>query len=256
MVLGGAVCITMLLKGQPMWLALLVAVISGMLAGLATGLFHTVMGIPAILAGIITQFGLWSINLKILDNKANLAINAQKYHLISHMGSVKSTEANPIPFYQNTIFVVVVCAIVIIGILYWFFGTERGASLRATGCNPNMSRAQGININVNKVIGLMISNGLVGLSSALLAQYQGFADINMGRGSIVIGLAAVIIGGTSMSGGVGTVGGTFIGILIIGVITNGLNLMGINSFWQEVFKGIIILAAVIIDVVRKSKSKD
>jgi putative ABC transport system permease protein len=194
MVLGGAVCITMLLKGQPMWLALLVAVISGMLAGLATGLFHTVMGIPAILAGIITQFGLWSINLKILDNKANLAINAQKYHLISHMGSVKSTEANPIPFYQNTIFVVVVCAIVIIGILYWFFGTERGASLRATGCNPNMSRAQGININVNKVIGLMISNGIVAFASALLSQYTASVDINQGRGAIVIGLAAVVIG--------------------------------------------------------------
>ena len=183
MVLGGAVCITMLLKGQPMWLALLVAVISGMLAGLATGLFHTVMGIPAILAGIITQFGLWSINLKILDNKANLAINAQKYHLISHMGSVKSTEANPIPFYQNTIFVVVVCAIVIIGILYWFFGTERGASLRATGCNPNMSRAQGININVNKVIGLMISNGIVAFASALLSQYTASVDIKKGRGA-------------------------------------------------------------------------
>lgn len=195
MVLGGAVCITMLLKGYPMWLSMLSATVAGMLAGLATGIFHTFMGIPAILAGIITQFGLWSINLKILDDKANLAINAQKYNLMAHSGSLRTTDpANPLPFYENTIFVVAVCAIVIIGILYWFFGTERGASLRATGCNPNMSRAQGINTNVNKVIGLMISNGIVAFSSALLSQYTASVDINQGRGAIVIGLAAVVIG--------------------------------------------------------------
>ena len=197
MVLGGAVCVTMLLKGHPMWLSMLMATIAGMLAGLATGLFHTVMGIPAILAGIITQFGLWSINLKILDGKANVAINFQKYHLIAHSGSLRTTDpANPLPFYQNTIFVVAVCALAIIVILYWFFGTERGASIRATGCNPNMSRAQGINTNVNKVLGLMISNGIVAFSSALLSQYTASVDINQGRGAIVIGLAAVVIGTT------------------------------------------------------------
>ncbi len=188
--LGGAVCVMMLLSGKPMWLSLLVATLAGMLAGLATGLFHTVMGIPAILAGIITQFGLWTINLKVLDGKANVAINSQKYKLIVSSGKLKN-----VPFYENTIFVVGICAVVIIGLLYWFFGTERGSSMRATGCNPHMSRAQGINTNVNKVLGLMLSNGIVAFASALLSQYKSSVDINQGRGAIVIGLAAVVIGG-------------------------------------------------------------
>jgi len=186
---GGAVCIVMLMSGKPMWIALLAATVAGVLAGLATGIFHTVMGIPAILAGILTQLGLYSINLKIMG-KANLPINNQKYNLIVSLLNVKGTT-----FFKNTIFIVSICLIILILILYWFFGTELGCSLRATGCNQNMSRAQGINTNVNKVLGLMISNGIVAFSSALLAQYQGFADINMGRGAIVIGLAAVIIGG-------------------------------------------------------------
>ena len=159
-----------------------------MLAGLATGIFHTFMGIPAILAGILTQLGLYSANLKIMG-KANQAVNGNKFDLLVSLRNVKN-----IPFYQNTIFIVAIFIVVLIAILYWFFGTELGCSLRATGCNPNMSRAQGINTDVCKVLGLMISNGLVALSSALLAQYQGFADVNMGRGAIVIGLAAVIIG--------------------------------------------------------------
>ena len=186
---GGAVCIVLLANGQPMWVALLAAVGAGMLAGLATGLFHTVMGIPAILAGILTQLGLYSVNLKIMG-KANVPISSQKYNLLVSLLNVKG-----VPFYQNTILVVTVCLIILIACLYWFFGTERGCSLRATGSNPNMSRAQGINTDLNKVLGLMLSNGIVAFSSALLAQYQGFADINMGRGAIVIGLAAVIIGG-------------------------------------------------------------
>lgn len=185
---GGAVCIVMLMNGRPMWMALLVATIAGVLAGLATGILHTAMGIPAILAGILTQLGLYSVNLKIMG-KANLPINNQKYSLLVSMLYVKG-----VPFYKNTILVVAICLAVIIGLLYWFFGTELGCSLRATGCNENMSRAQGINTDVNKVLGLMISNGIVAFSSALLSQYQGFSDINMGRGAIVIGLAAVIIG--------------------------------------------------------------
>ena len=159
-----------------------------MLAGLATGIFHTFMGIPAILAGILTQLGLYSANLKIMG-KANQAVNGNKFDLLVSLRNVKN-----VPFYQNTILIVAIFIVVLIAILYWFFGTELGCSLRATGCNPNMSRAQGINTDVCKVLGLMISNGLVALSSALLAQYQGFADVNMGRGAIVIGLAAVIIG--------------------------------------------------------------
>ena len=178
----------MMLSGHNVYVSMLVATLAGMAAGLVTGLFHTFMGIPAILAGILTQFGLYSINLKIMG-KANQAIGADKYDLLVALRYVKN-----VPFYKNTIFVVTVVVIILIAILYWFFGTEMGCALRATGCNSNMSRAQGINTNFSKVLGLMISNGLVGLSGALLCQYQGFADINMGRGAIVIGLAAVIIG--------------------------------------------------------------
>ena len=185
---GGAVCIMLMLSGCNVWVAMLAATGAGMLAGLVTGIFHTFMGIPAILAGILTQLALYSVNLKIMG-KANQAINVSKYDLLVSLRYIKG-----VPFNENTIFIVAVIIIALIAILYWFFGTELGCSLRATGCNSNMSRAQGINTNVNKVLGLMIANGLVALSSALLAQYQGFADINMGRGAIVIGLAAVIIG--------------------------------------------------------------
>ena len=185
---GGAVCIMMMLSGHNVWVSMLVATGAGLLAGLATGIFHTFMGIPAILAGILTQLSLYSINLKIMG-KANQAINVDKFNLLVSLRRVKGVALT-----QNTLFIVAIMIIILIAVLYWFFGTELGCSLRATGCNPSMSRAQGINTDRNKVLGLMLSNGLVALSGALLTQYQGFADINMGRGAIVIGLAAVIIG--------------------------------------------------------------
>ena len=185
---GGAVCIMMMLSGHNVWVSMLVATGAGLLAGLASGIFHTFMGIPAILAGILTQLSLYSINLKIMG-KANQAINVDKFNLLVSLRRVKGVALT-----QNTLFIVAIMIIILIAVLYWFFGTELGCSLRATGCNPSMSRAQGINTDRNKVLGLMLSNGLVALSGALLTQYQGFADINMGRGSIVIGLAAVIIG--------------------------------------------------------------
>lgn len=185
---GGAVCIMMMLSGHNVWVSMLVATGAGLLAGLATGIFHTFMGIPAILAGILTQLSLYSVNLKIMG-KANQAINVDKFNLLVSLRRVKGVALT-----QNTLFIVAIMIIILIAFLYWFFGTELGCSLRATGCNPSMSRAQGINTDRNKVLGLMLSNGLVALSGALLTQYQGFADINMGRGSIVIGLAAVIIG--------------------------------------------------------------
>ena len=185
---GGAVCIMMMLSGQNVFVSLLVATLAGMAAGLATGIFHTFMGIPAILAGILTQLGLYSVNLKIMG-KSNQAINVDKYDLLVSLRYIKN-----VAFYKNTIFVVAIIIVLLIAALYWFFGTELGCALRATGCNSNMSRAQGINTNMSKVLGLVISNGLVALSGGLLSQYQGFADINMGRGAIVIGLAAVIIG--------------------------------------------------------------
>ena len=188
MATGGAVCLVLMTHGVNLWVALLCAFLAGMLAGLVTGVLHTFMGIPAILAGILTQLALFSVNLRIMGSKANVAINPDNYTLLVSLRNVKKL----IP--QNPILVVAVFTVVVIALLYWFFGTEKGSSLRATGANPNMARAQGINTNSNIVLGLMLSNGLVALSGALLAQYQGSSDINMGRGAIVIGLAAVIIG--------------------------------------------------------------
>ena len=185
---GGAVCVMLIRAGLNPWLALLCATLSGMLAGLVTGLFHTRCGIPAILAGILTQLALYSVNLRIMGGKANQAVSVDKYDLLLSQRYVRElTMSNPLPL-------LVVFTAAVIAVLYWFFGTEKGCSLRATGNNPHMSRAQGINTNSNIVLGLMLSNGLVALSGALLSQYQGSSDVNMGRGAIVIGLAAVIIG--------------------------------------------------------------
>lgn len=184
---GAAVCAVLVTNGINVWLAMLVAMLAGMLAGLATGLFHTFMGIPPILAGILTQLILWSVNLKIMG-KASMALSARNYDLVVAQ-----------LWRSRSILILLAFAAVIIALLYWFFGTEIGASIRATGCNQNMSRAQGINTNITKVLALVISNGIVALSGALLAQYLGNADINMGRGAIVIGLAAVIIGNALFS---------------------------------------------------------
>ena len=180
---GGAVTVVLIVAGWPAWAALLAAVVAGLLAGLVTGLLHTKLGIPAILAGILTQFALYSINLRIMSMKANTPVNPDKYSLFLTLRSV-----------PGAIWKGLLLAAVLIALLYWYFGTEQGSAIRATGANPSMSRAQGININAMKVLGLSLSNGMVALSGGLMAQYQGFADINMGRGAIVIGLAAVIIG--------------------------------------------------------------
>ena len=188
MATGGAVAAVLIMSGCNVWLAILAAFLIGMVAGLVTGLFHTFMGIPAILSGILTQLGLYSINLRIMGGKANVAVNPNKYPLLVSLRNVRSLALS------NPIFVLILFTAALILILYWFFGTELGCSLRATGANQRMARAQGINTSRNVLLGLMLSNGLVALSGALLAQYQGFADVNSGRGAIVIGLAAVIIG--------------------------------------------------------------
>lgn len=179
---GAAVCTVLIMRNINPWLALLCAFLVGLVAGSITGALHIGLGIPAILAGILTQMALWSVNLKILG-KANQAIPASSYTvLLSQMD---------IP---TALLLLGIATAAVIGILYLFFGTELGCGIRATGCNPAMSRAQGINTGVNKVIGLALSNGLVALSGGLPCQYQGYADINMGRGAVVIGLAAVVIG--------------------------------------------------------------
>lgn len=191
---GGATCAIMMAAGYDIGTAMACAFLVGMLAGLATGLFHTFCGIPAILSGILTQLGLWSVNLAIMGMKANQPLSVNNYDLLVSLRYLQDVQKGTRPFYEHPIFVVMVVTIVMIAILYWFFGTELGASIRATGANGNMARAQGINTDFCKVIGLMLSNGLVSFSGALLAQYNSFADINMGRGAIVIGLAAIIIG--------------------------------------------------------------
>ena len=181
--LGAAVTVMLIIAGWPAWLAMLVAVIAGILAGLCTGLLHVKLGIPVILAGILTQFSLYSINLRIMGMAANKALSVDKYNLI-----LSSRNITP------SILTSLVLAFVLVCVFYWYFGTEQGSALRATGSNPAMSRALGIDIGAMKILGLAISNGVVALSGGLMSQYQGFADINMGRGAIVIGLAAVIIG--------------------------------------------------------------
>ena len=196
--MGGAVCVILILNGVPVAAAMAAAVLAGMLAGAVTGLLHTACGIPAILSGILTQLALYSINLRVMGagtgaGKANLPVSVDKYRLLLSARYVRAADAT------NPNLVLIVAVALIIGVLYWYFGTESGCSLRATGANEAMARAQGINTNVAKVLGLALSNGLVAFAGALLAQYQGFSDINMGRGAIVIGLAAVIIGEVLLS---------------------------------------------------------
>lgn len=203
MVTGAVVCIVLVSSGVNVWLAMIIAFLAGCLAGLVTGIFHTVMGIPPILAGILTQLSLWSINLKILG-RANMTFPIDRLLI--------QTEK------LQCILILLGFTAVVIAALYWFFGTAFGSSIRSTGCNQNMSKAQGINTNSRKVVALMLSNGIVALSGALLAQYQGFADINMGRGAIVIGLAAVIIGTAVVSWISKNFAVQLIGVAIGGVI--------------------------------------
>lgn len=198
---GGATCAVLITMGWNPWLALAAAIVAGMLAGLVTGLLHTACGIPAILSGILTQLALYSINLRIMalgdvvklgeaaaKTKATLALNVDRNPLLVSSRYVRELSL------RNPLLLLGIIVAVVIALMYWFFGTELGCSIRATGANGNMARAQGINTNRNKVLGLVVSNGLVAASGALLAQYSGSATIDMGRGAIVIGLAAVIIG--------------------------------------------------------------
>lgn len=224
---GGACTVMLILAGWPAWAALLVAVLAGVAAGFCTGMLHTKLGIPAILAGILTQFSLYSINLHIMGMAANKAVSVDKFDLILSSRTVPSA-----------ILTGFIIALALVSFFYWYFGTEQGSALRATGSNPAMSRAQGIDVNAMKVLGLSISNGIVALSGGLMAQYQGFADINMGRGAIVIGLAAVIIG-------------EVVGRALLG---KHLNFYGTLSF--TVIGGILYYAVVVIVLWLKLNSND
>ena len=192
---GGCVAVILITRfGWNPWAAMLIAFGAGMLAGLVTGVLHTVMGIPAILAGILTQLAQYSIDLRImtdpvtLHSRANVSINLRKFPVALSSSKVLTAALD------NPIWLMLLVTVAVIALMYWFFGTEYGCALRAVGANGQMARAQGINTSLGKVVGLMLSNGLVAFSGALLSQYQGFADVQMGRGAIVIGLAAVIIG--------------------------------------------------------------
>lgn len=180
---GAAVTVMLTLAGFPAWTATLIAIVAGLAAGLITGLLHTKLGIPAILSGILVQFALYTVNLRIMGMAANKSVNPDQFRLVLTMRNV-----------PLSILVGGLIAIAVIILMYWYFGTELGSAIRATGSSPQMSRALGINTNTMKIIGLSLSNGLVALAGGLMAQYQGYSDINMGRGAIVIGLAAVIIG--------------------------------------------------------------
>ena len=235
---GGAVCIILITHGVNVWVAMLCAFIAGMIAGAVTGLFHTVMGIPAILAGILTQLALFSMNLRIMGGKANQAINPDKYDLIVSLRNVKKLS------FENPILVTLIFTAVVIALLYWFFGTEVGSGIRATGANPNMSRAQGINVDRNKVLGHDAVGEHQALSSALYTQYQGFADVNAGRGAIVIGLAAVIIGDVIFS----RIFRNFalklvsvsIGAVIYYVVIQIVLTMGLNSNDLKLFSALVV----------------
>lgn len=232
---GAAVCAVLLVSGVNAWAAIAIATLAGVLCGLITGILHTFFGIPAILAGILTQMILWSANL-IIMGKANVALTAvSDSKLISNL----DTES----LVSNLILLGFVVAVA--GLLYWFFGTELGVSLRSTGSNPNMSRAQGINTDLAKVLGLMISNGLVALSGALLAQYSNAADINMGKGAIVIGLAAVVVGEAVISKISGNfivkLFGVVVGAVIYHMIYQTVILLGMNSDLLKALSAVVVI---------------
>ena len=247
---GGAVAVMLILNGFPPSVALIFAFAAGMLAGLVTGILHTVLGIPDILSGSLTQSALYSVNMTIMG-RSNQAVSVDKYNLVVSLRYIPAAIVTTILF-----------LVVIIGVLYWYFGTEQGFTIRATGCNPNMSRAQGINTNFAKVLALVISNGLVGLAGGLYAQYQGNSDVNMGRGAIVIGLAAVIIGevlGEAIFGKrlnfIGRLAFVAIGAIIYYVVIAFVLWLGLPSEDMKLFSAIVVAIFLAIPYLRgKSKT--
>lgn len=235
---GGAVCVMLIRGGTNVWIAVFLATLTGMLTGLVTGLLHTKCGIPAILSGILTQLALYSINLRIMESKANQPVSVDKYALlVSQRYSREISMRNPLLLLSLVILVLII-------FLYWFFGTEKGSSIRATGANLNMARAQGINTEADIIFGLVISNGLVAFSGALLAQFQGAADVSMGRGAIVIGLAAIIIGEVLFSKVFINFGlkllSVVIGAILYYVVLQLILMMGLNTNDLKLFSALIV----------------
>ena len=236
--LGGAVCVMLIRSGVNAWLAILVAFLVGGVAGLVTALLHTKCGIPAILSGILTQLALYSVNLRVMGGKSNQPVSVDKYNLLVSQRYVRTLSlSNPI------IFIVILLALLIL-FMYWFFGTEKGCSIRATGANKNMARAQGINPDNDIILGLMLSNALVALSGALVAQYQGSSDVNMGRGAIVIGLAAIVLGegvfGKIKHNFAGTLSFVVLGAVVYYIVIQLTLLLGLNTNDLKLITAVIV----------------
>ena len=249
---GGAVCVMLVRNGVNIYIALLCAILAGMLAGYLTGLLHTKCCFAAILSGILVQLALYSINLRIMDSKANQPISVDKFKLLVSQRYVRNLSIN------NPIIILIIMIVILIGILYWYFGTEMGSCLRATGANPHMARAQGINTDSAIRIGLMIANGLVGLSGALLAQYQGAADVGMGRGAIVIGLAAVIIGQVLFSKVFHNFAlkmlSVVLGAIIYYIVLQIVLMLGLNTNDLKLFSALIVTLFLSIPHLKMSKA--
>ena len=235
-VTGGAVCAVVIVSGGSYWLGILLGFIAGILCGLITGLLHTLLGIPAILAGILTQLALWSANLKIISitgQSSNISVYARSYVVLFSQLDV-----------YDALWKIAIIVILLVALFYIFFGTELGASIRATGNNLAMSRAQGINTKFNIVLGLMLSNGVVALSGALLAQYQGFADINMGRGAIVVGLCAVVIG-AAITKHISPnffvrMSGVFVGAIIYYIVYQTVVVLGLDTDLLKMLAALVV----------------
>lgn len=229
---GAAVCTMLLLAGHSPWIAMLCAVLAGLLAGTVTGLLHVLLGIPPILAGILTQMVLWSVNLKILG-KANQALPARSIDVLLTQMNIPAA----LP-------VLLGWAAVLVTLLVLFFSTELGCALRATGCNPVMSRTQGVNTGLMKVIGLALSNAVVAMSGGLLCQYQGYTDVNMGRGAVVIGLAAVVIGQAVLGrhGGhmAAQLGGVVLGAVIYYIVYQVIIFAGFDTDLLKMFSAVVV----------------
>ena len=229
---GAAVCTMLLLAGHSPWIAMLCAVLAGLLAGTVTGLLHVLLGIPPILAGILTQMVLWSVNLMILG-KANQALPARSIDVLLTQMNIPAA----LP-------VLLGWAAVLVTLLVLFFSTELGCALRATGCNPVMSRAQGVNTGLMKVIGLALSNAVVAMSGGLLCQYQGYTDVNMGRGAVVIGLAAVVIGQAVLGrhGGhmAAQLGGMVLGAVIYYIVYQVIIFAGFDTDLLKMFSAVVV----------------
>ena len=230
---GGCVCAVLLGLGLPAWVCVLAALLAGALTGMVTGLLHTRLGIPSILAGILTQLMLYSVNLLILSGKSLVPVDPRANNLLVHMSN------NP-----RSILVMAIIVMATIFVLYEFFYTQIGLTLKSTGDNPDMSRAQGVDVDRNKVLGLAIANGIVAMAGALLAQYKGSANINDGRGAIVIALAAIFIG-LSVSlkikpNFVVSLIGVVSGGIVYYIVYNFVILLGLKTDYLKMLSAIIV----------------